>query len=140
MSCKKKKKEFLVHLLPCEQRRGGWQQGSIRHYRVGRPNLSRISRDYSLAYHLAERTSGLARVDGQYVLYMSAPELDVRRHISNFGEGWEREARVRPPRYSKCARGMVAVGRVGGQMQMSWLLPVHRSLGLRGAVGRPICS
>lgn len=31
------------------------------------------------------RTSGLARVDGQYVLYMSAPALDVRRHISNLG-------------------------------------------------------
>ena len=31
-----------------------------------------------MAYHLPERTSGSGRVDGQYVVYMSAPALDVR--------------------------------------------------------------
>ena len=55
--------------------------------RIPGVHLSRGSHErlqFGISFWLG-RTSGLARVDGQYVLYMSAPALDVRRHISNLG-------------------------------------------------------
>lgn len=101
--------EFTCPVIPWNK--GRWQQGSIRHYR---DLISGGSHEITV-WHiiLAERTSGLARVDGQYVLYMSAPALDVRRHISQPNLG-------RPRHGIQSVQGTWWFGRVrGGQMQMS---------------------
>lgn len=86
---------------------------------------------------LAERTSGLARVDGQYVLYMSEPALDVRRHISQPNLGRPRRTLATVFKVCKGHGGLVESE---GRCRWASCSGCIDHWGCSASLGWPICS